>query len=250
MNKFTILPVVLLCEAFCFGGMVETAQGVFGYTDTPLLGWCDYHKHDPNRPLPEYVAPGPFQESINPPSDAIVLFGDTIQTGRTNWTSEQSFGDCQLHLEFMIPEEHKGSFVDRGNSGVLLMGLYEIQIFDSHPSHKQQIYPDGQCAAVYGETPPLVNACRRPGQWQTYDILFTRPVFEAGKVVRPAMITMLHNGILVHWNTVIHGPMGYREILPYQPHPDKLPLVLQGHKSPVQFRNVWIRPLDEIIQEE
>lgn len=266
MSKFTIVFVILLCTALCFGGRTQTAQGVFGYTDTPLLGWCDYHKHDPNRPLPVYVDPGPFTESLYPPSDAVVLFnGDnlsrwqagswqivdhTLRAGQGNLTSRQSFGSCQLHLEFRIPEDQTGSLVDRGNSGVLLMGLYEVQIFDSHPSHPKQIYPDGQCAAVYGETPPLVNACRPAGRWQTYDIFFSRPLFKEGNVVRPAMITMLHNGILVHWNTVIHGPMAYREILPYRPHPDQLPLVLQGHKSPVQFRNIWIRPLDNPAQEE
>lgn len=256
----------MISSALCCAKTVKTAQGVFGYTDTSQLPWCSYIKHDPNRPMPVYVNPGPFGESANPPSDAIILFdgknlsqwqpnewktaNETVQAGQGNLTSRQPFSDCQLHLEFMIPEDQTGSIMDRGNSGVLLMGLYEVQIFDSHPSHHKQIYPDGQCAAVYGETPPLVNACRPPGQWQAYDILFTAPVFKNGKVVKPAILTMLHNGILVHFNTIIHGPMAHQKILPYQPHPDKLPLMLQGHKSPIRFRNIWIRPLDKTDHKE
>ncbi len=244
-------------------GLIETSRGVTGYQGTPLLDWCGYIKHDPNRPQPVYVDPGSSQVFDRPPSDAILLFGGgqmlsswepeswqviegALVAGQGDLTSRQAFGDCQLHLEFMIPQELKTSFMNRGNSGVFLMGLYEIQIFDSHPCHRRQIYPDGQCAAIYGDTPPLVNVCRPAGQWQTYDILFTRPVFAKDQVVKPASITMLHNGVLVHYNAIIHGPTGHQEILTYQPHPDKLPLKLQGHGCPVHFRNIWIRPLDRI----
>ena len=125
------------------------------------------------------------------------------------------------------------------------MGLYEVQIFDSHPSHKLQIYPDGQCASIYGETPPLLNACRKPGQWQSFDIIFTAPVFKDGKLSKPAVVTVLHNGVLVHYNTIIHGPMAWGRIAQYKPHGDK-PLRIQGHSSPVRFRNIWIRPLNNI----
>ena len=128
------------------------------------------------------------------------------------------------------------------------MGRYEVQIFDSHPSHKLQVYPDGQCAAIYGETPPLVNACRKPSQWQSFDIIFTAPVFTDGKLSKPASVTMLHNGVLVHFNTVIHGPVQWRSIAQYKPHADKLPLKLQGHGSPVRFRNIWIRPYDNFTE--
>ena len=123
------------------------------------------------------------------------------------------------------------------------MGLYEVQIFDSHPSHEKQIYADGQCAAIYGETPPLVNACRPPGQWQSFDIFFNAPVFKNGKLSKPASVTMLHNGVLVHLNTVIHGPIAWRKISEYQPHADSMPLKISGHSSPVRFRNIWVRPL-------
>jgi len=132
--------------------------------------------------------------------------------------------------------------MSRGNSGVLLMGTYEIQIFDSHPQHAEQIYPDGQAASIYGQTPPLVNACRRPGEWQSFDIVFTAPVFADGKLAKRATVTLLHNGVPVHRNQEIMGPMAHCRIAPYEPHPAKLPLALQGHGSPVRFRNVWIRP--------
>jgi len=123
--------------------------------------------------------------------------------------------------------------------------VYEIQIFDSHPSHEEQIYPDGQCAAVYGETPPRVNACRAAGEWQSFDIVFTAPVFRDGQVVKLPTVTMHHNGILVHPATPGHGPCAHRNVLPCKPHADRMPLVLQGHGSPVEFRNIWIRPLEK-----
>lgn len=260
----TVLWIFLTIHAAGYpGGMIETPQGVAGYRDTALLDWCGYLKHDPNRPQPVYVDPGSIEVSACPPSDAVILFDGgqslsswetgswqivdgVMEAGRGDLASRQAFGDCQLHLEFMIPAETKMSFMNRGNSGVFLMGLYEIQIFDSHPSHKKQLYPDGQCAAVYGDTPPLVNACRPAGQWQTYDILFTAPVFEKDQAVKPATLTMFHNGVLVHFNTIIHGPTNHQTILPYQRHPDKMPLKLQGHGCPVRFRNIWIRPLGPV----
>ena len=109
--------------------------------------------------------------------------------------------------------------------------------------HAEQIYADGQAGSVYGQTPPMVNVCRKPGEWQSFDIVFTAPMFEEGKLVKPASVTMLHNGVLVLLNQPIMGPMSHRVILPYAAHPPKLPLVLQGHGSPVRFRNIWIRPL-------
>ena len=111
--------------------------------------------------------------------------------------------------------------------------------------HEEQIYPDGQAASIYGQTPPLVNACRKPGQWQSFDIVFTAPVFEGEKLVKRAKVTVFHNGVLVHWDQEIMGPMTHRRIDPYRPHPAKLPLVLQGHSSPLRFRNIWIRPLSK-----
>ncbi len=241
---------------------ITTPGGVYGHPDTPKLPWCDYLKHDANRPLPAFVDTGAKDVSVVPPSDAEVLVGgkDMSAWNASDWklsqgvmtagsgslTSRKSYGDCQLHLEFMVPQEPSKVIGNRGNSGIILMGLYEVQIFDSHPSHKLQIYPDGQCAAIYGETPPLRNACRKPGQWQSFDIIFTAPVFKDGKLSKPAAVTVLHNGVLVHFNTIIHGPMAWRGISQYKPHGDKLPLKIQGHSSPVRFRNIWIRPLVNI----
>ena len=247
-------------------GLIErkTDSGtVVGYRDTPTLPSTGdkYHVHDPDRPVPKQVAPGSWDAPLGrsaAPADAIVLFdgedlskwepstwkvGDGwMEAGDGSLQTKQAFGDCQLHLEWMAPTQPE-TLMNRGNSGVLLMGLYEIQIFDSHPMHAQQIYPDGQAASVYGQTPPLVNASRRPGQWQSYDIVFLAPVFENGNLAKPAVVTVFHNGVLVHLSQPIMGPMAHRVILPYSPHAAKQPLALQGHNSPVRFRNVWIRPL-------
>jgi hypothetical protein len=166
-----------------------------------------------------------------------------LEAGHESLESREAFGDCQLHVEFRTPTQPPDNFMNRGNSGVLLMGKYEVQIFDSWHEHPQQIYADGQAASIYGQTPPLVNACRAPGQWQSYDIVFTAPRFADGKVVRPGVLTMLHNGVLVHLEQLVYGEMAHRQIVPLQAHAGKLPLVIQGHGSPVQFRNIWIRPL-------
>ncbi len=243
----------------------ETPTGkVVGYKDTPLLPWTDnkYHVHDPDRPVPKHVVTDPASTRAEPgkaPADAIVLFDgqDLSQWEPSSWKVEkgytevtqgslktkQAFGDCQLHLEWMAPTAPAPHMMSRGNSGVLLMGRYEIQIFDSHPMHAEQIYPDGQAASIYGQTPPLVNACRKPGEWQTFDIVFTAPVFDGDKVAHPARVTMFHNGLLVHANQEIMGPMTHRRIAPYRPHAAKEPLGVQGHGSPLRFRNIWIRPL-------
>ena len=244
----------------------KTESGtIVGYKDTPLLPSTGgkYHVHDPDRPVPPAVTPGrPSAEDRagSAPSDAIVLFGGedlskwkpstwkvadgAVEAGDDSLETKDAFGDCQLHLEWMAPTTPQDNMMHRGNSGVLLMGKYEVQIFDSHGTNEVQIYPDGQAASIYGQTPPRVNACRKAGQWQSFDIVFTAPVFEGDKLTAPASITMFHNGLLVHLDQEIMGPMAHRVIAPYKAHPAKLPLVLQGHGSPVRFRNVWIRPLD------
>jgi len=245
----------------------KTESGVIvGYRDTPLQPWTGdkYHVHDPDRPAPKYVVPGRAStpdKAGSAPSDAIVLFDGadlsqwepstwkmedgSVEAGEGSLVTKQPFGDCQLHVEWMAPTEPPKHLTSRGNSGVILMGTYEIQIWDSHPSHAEQMYPDGQAASIYGQTPPRVNVCRAPGEWQSFDLVFAAPVFEGEKLVKPAFVTMFHNGVLVHLNQQIMGPMAHAQIIPYSPHPAKLPLVLQGHGSPVRFRNVWIRPLDE-----
>ncbi len=244
----------------------KTAEGtIVGYQDTPLMPWTGnkYHVHDPDRPIPPVVIPRPVGSPLPAapaPSDATVLFDGkdvgrwkpsswevqdgALQAGHESLESKEAFGDCQLHVEFATPTDVSGEFMNRGNSGVLLMGKYELQIFDSWHEHPQQIYPDGQAASIYGQTPPLANACLPPGQWQSFDIVFTAPVFADGKLAQPATVTMYHNGVLVHLGQEIMGEMAHRQIVPCAPHPAKLPLVLQGHGSAVRFRNVWIRPLN------
>lgn len=206
-------------------------------------------------PKPKVVDPGP---PGGPPSDAVVLFdGKNLSkwNGGEKWvlkdgygismsgiSTKQAFGDCQLHIEWASPEEAKGTGQGRGNNGVDMMGRYEIQILDSY---NNDTYFDGQAASIYKQRPPLVNACRKPGEWQTYDIMFKAPRFdEQGKLLRPAYVTLLHNGVLVQDHFEIMGATAYRKPPIYSPHPPKLPLSLGYHGSPVRFRNIWIRELE------
>jgi hypothetical protein len=224
--------------------------------------------HDRNRPVPPIIDPGTASTPDTPgrpPSDAIVLFDGKDSShwvgkdgGPAKWkvengymqvvaetgniSSREAFGDCQLHVEFWEPVPAVGEDQDRGNSGVFLMGLYEIQVLDSY---KNKTYADGQAAAVYGQYPPLVNASRPPGEWQTYDIVFHRPHFSDGKLTRPARVTVLHNGVLVQDNVEPTGPTAHGERPPYKAGPDKLPMQLQDHGHPVRYRNIWYRELKE-----
>jgi hypothetical protein len=234
----------------------KDGSGVFGYKDTPKLPWCDYLVHDPDRPAPPKVDPGPAPAPAPIPADAIVLFGgnDLSPWSPSAWTTENGelvaragslaskevFGDIQLHVEWMPPANWTGSWDNAGNNGVVLMGLYEIQIFDSFGV---KWCPDGQCAAVYAQTPPLVNACRKPGEWQSYDVVFTAPRYEGDKLVAAPRITMHHNGVLVHLNQEIYGETGHRVLPRHRGHKSVGPIILAGHGCPVRFRNIWLRKL-------
>jgi len=155
--------------------------------------------------------------------------------------TKQGFGDVQLHIEWAAPTPAKGEGQERGNSGVFLMGMYEVQVLDSY---RNKTYPDGQAGAVYGQYPPLVNASRPPGEWQTYDIVFHGPRFDAGgKLLRPARMTVVFNGVLVQDNVVLTGPTAHQTRPPYAAHPEKLPLSLQDHGNPMRFRNIWVREI-------
>ena len=224
--------------------------------------------HDVDRAQPPVVDPGPSsnERPTPPPSDAIILFdGKDLSRwvsrdgGIAKWkigkgymevvkgsggiSTRQGFGDCQLHVEWRTPMPVKGQSQERANSGVFLMGMYELQVLDSY---QNRTYPDGQAATVYGQYPPLVNASRPPGAWQTYDILFRRPRFDSGgKVLQPARMTALHNGVLVQDNVVLTGPTAHKERPPYKQHPDRLPVSLQDHGDPVRYRNIWIRELPD-----
>jgi hypothetical protein len=221
--------------------------------------------HDPARPLPPVVAPGPAGPPVPAPADAVVLFGGRDLAAWTDakgqparWKVEdgymevvpktggirtvRGFGDCQLHVEWMAPSPAKGAGQDRGNSGVFLMDTYEVQVLDCYGN---TTYADGMTAALYGQHPPLVNACRPPGEWQTYDIVFRRPRFDKdGKVLSPARMTVFHNGLLVHECAVLTGPTAHKARPPYRAHADRLPVSLQDHDHPVRFRNIWLRELE------
>ena len=217
-------------------------------------------------PRPRVVDPGPAPTAPAPvPADAIVLLGQDLSAWNNaeNWkvadgvatvgkgqiTTKQGFGDCQLHVEFRTPADTSGKGQQRSNSGVFLMGKYEIQILDSFQDGTDNpvTYFDGQCGALYKQQPPAVNACRRPGEWQTYDILFTRPRFAAdGSLEKPGRISVLHNGVAIHSDTVIKGDTFFHAPPSYTKHDDALPLAIQDHGNPVQFRNIWIRPFEPV----
>ncbi|MBN2474884.1 MAG: DUF1080 domain-containing protein [Pirellulales bacterium] len=208
---------------------------------------------------PKTIDPGP---PGGPPADAIVLFDgkDLSQfEGGQQWlirdgcavcqgggiTTKQAFGDCQLHVEWASPSEVKGSGQGRGNSGVYLMGRYEVQILDSYDN---PTYFDGQCGSIYKQSPPLVNVCRKPGEWQTFDVIFEAPRFDdQGQLTQPATMTVLHNGLLIQNHFELLGSTAWHEPPKYHAHPPKLPLHLQNHGNPVRFRNIWIRELKQRV---
>ena len=205
---------------------------------------------------PAVVDPG---DGRNAPSDAIVLFdgtdlsawkggeswtiaeGTASPAGRGGITTTESFGDVQLHVEWAAPEKVEGSGQGRGNSGIYFMGKYEVQILDSY---ENETYFDGQAGSIYKQWPPLVNACRAPGKWQTYDIVFNAPRFDdQGHVLKPAVVTVLHNGVVVQNHTELLGGTYYEQPPHYEAHADRLPIHIQDHGNPVRFRNIWVRPL-------
>jgi hypothetical protein len=154
--------------------------------------------------------------------------------------TKRHFGDCQFHVEWATPEKPDGGPMTWGNSGVLFLGKYEVQILESHDSH---IYADGNAGAIYGQTPALVNASRKPGEWQSFEIIFLAPRFEGGKLLRPAYFTVFHNGVLVQYHKASLGPTMHREVATYNSRETTGPILLQAHGSAVRFRNVWVRPL-------
>jgi hypothetical protein len=164
--------------------------------------------------------------------------------GAGDLITKEAFGNCQLHIEFREPAEVKSSGQGRGNSGVYLMGKYEIQVLDSY---NNPTYSNGQAGAVYKQHVPLVNASRKPGEWQSYDIIFTAPLFkENGDLESPARVTVMHNGVLIQNNVTILGTTDWVMKPKYKKHAAKLPLMLQDHGddgNPISYRNIWIRNL-------
>jgi hypothetical protein len=237
-----------------------------GFKDTPMLPGLPWHVHDPDRPHPPAVKPAAVPGGA--PSDATVLFDGKdlskwVQRGRgaqrgqltdAHWKVEDGylevgggtgdlltrdkFGDCQLHIEWSSPSVVRGNSQSRGNSGVLLMSRYEIQVLDAY---NNPTYADGQAGAIYGQWPPLANPARQPGDWNTYDIVFEAPKFEGEKLVKPAYFTVFYNGVVVHNRKESMGPMVYRQVAHYTPHAPEDSLMLQDHNNPVRYRNIWIR---------
>jgi hypothetical protein len=238
----------------------KDGSGIFGYRDTPVQAWSGYRVHDPDRPNPKRIDPGEFSSEAKPgrpPSDAVVLFGGRdlakwksnqwkieggeLVAGEGNLDTADDYGSFQLHLEWRVPAEETPNIMDRGNNGVFIMGLFEVQIFDSF---RTKIYPDGQAASIYGQTPARVNAQRQPPAWEIYDILFQAPEFTGPKLSRPPFVTVLHNGVAVHHHQEIYGGTVHRSLpLAIPAGMTRGPLRLSGHHCPVRFRNIWLRPM-------
>lgn len=258
------MPTCLAARAFAIIAVSFVATVSRADEQRPA-GWL---AHDMTRPKPPVVKPGKLQLPVDPPGDAVVLFNGqdlsnwrSADGGPAKWRvrdgvmesvpgsgyvySAGKFGDVQLHVEWAAPTPAKGKSQGRGNSGVFLMGLYEVQVLDSY---ENETYADGQAGAIYGQYPPLVNASLPPGEWQSYDIVFRRPRFrEDGTVESPARITVLFNNILVQDAVEPWGPTTWLQNKPYKPGPEKLPLSLQDHGNPVLYRNIWLRELKETV---
>lgn len=247
------------------GPVAGPGGAAIGYTNMAEIPGTPWRIHDAARPQPPVVTPG--ATSADPPSDAIVLFGgkDLAQwvqvrqgqrvaptwpvhdgyfetgTGSGSLVTRESFGSVQLHVEFATPAKVSGNSQGRGNSGVKFMDLYEVQVLDSF---ENPTYADGMAASIYGDYPPLVNAARRPGEWQTYDIVFEAPQFRGSTLVRPAYITVFWNGVLAQLRRPVSGPTSpTMQVHSYTAHDAELPMTLQDHSNPVRYRNVWIRRL-------
>lgn len=258
------LPITLLTLTGLVPVMGTLCNGAPGYSDTPMVVDApEYHVHDPARPQPEVVVPGEINRytlMASPPSDAIVLFDGTnfdawsggpwklgigymeVVPKSENLKTRESFGDIQLHLEWRTPADIVGEGQGRGNSGVFLMGRYEIQILDNY---QNTTYADGSAGAVYGARPPLVNASRARGEWQSYDIIWRGPRFDGDQLTRPATVTVLQNGVLVQDHYVLQGESVHKKAAVYTPHAPTGPIMLQEHKNRIRFRNIWVRPLPD-----
>ena len=242
-----------------------------GYRDTPVLPNSKWRVHDIDRPPPPVVTPSAPAQAGRPPSDAVVLFdgagldawrgrgggpaawtlvdGDAVEVspGSGDIHTAEAFGSCQLHVEWRAPTAIRADSQGRGNSGVFLLGLYEVQVLDGY---ENPTYADGLTAAIYGQYPPLANACVLPGEWHVYDIVFEAPVYEGRVLASPAYMTVLHNGVLVHHRQRMQGPTAHRALASYdEPHGPTGPLVLQDHGDPVRFRNIWLRPIRSFLAE-
>ncbi len=257
----------------CLSALVISAgaaDGKLGYTTTPIIPGTQWHVHDGDRPQPKIVTPGTtFSHSAPAPGDAVILFDGhnldqwTGNDGKASWKVENGymevapktgsirtkdkFADFQLHIEFATPAKVDGNSQGRGNSGILFNGIYEVQVLDSYDN---PTYPDGQAGGIYGQSPPLVNASKPPGAWQTYDIIFESPRWDAnGKIEKKAAVTVIHNGVVLHHRKEFAGTTPHQNNGNYdKPHDPEMFIQLQDHNNPMRFRNIWIRSIGEYDQ--
>jgi len=269
MQKISVLSAALLVAGFVVGSpSSNAADSPLGYKDTPIIPGQPWHVHDPDRPHPRIVTPAAtFSHNAAAPADATVLFDGKdlskwqndkgqaaewkVENGymevvakKGNISTKEEFGDFQLHIEFATPANVQGNSQGRGNSGIFLHGIYEMQVLDSYDN---PTYADGQVGAMYGQYPPLVNPVKKPGEWQSYDIIFEAPQFDKdGKLIKKASVTSILNGVVVHHKKEYMGPTQHKELTNYdRVHSSRGPIALQDHGNPMRFRNIWIRPLGE-----
>ena len=262
------LCFTLLTAGLVAASLADDKPHPIGYQDTPIIPGTKWHVHDGERPQPPVVTPGEpsTQDKVGAaPSDATVLFDGTdlskwkmdkdgsdavwkVENGYVEvvpksgyMATRDEFGpDFQLHVEFATPNPPSGNSQGRGNSGVFLFGRYEIQVLDSY---ENPTYADGGATAIYGYMPPQVNASLPPGKWQTYDIICEGPHFVDGKLTKPLVVTVLHNGVVTQNHTALIGETPHKQVGTYHAHPEKGPIKLQDHGNPMRFRNIWIREL-------
>jgi len=265
--RSVLTPALTVWLCVAAARAVSTGEPFYGDAPDEHHPWA---VHDQNRPQPQRVEPGTFsspEQPGQPPADAVVLFDGTDAT-LANWEADKpgseptrwvvkegalicvpkagyirskaKFGDCQLHVEWAAPTPPQDESQGRGNSGVFLMGLMEVQVLDNYDN---PTYADGFAASVYGVQPPLANALRAPGQWQMYDIVFRRPVYRQGAVVDPGYVTVFLNGVLVQDHTPLEGATGHMKRPSPGAFPEVGPLKLQDHGNPVRYRNIWYRAL-------
>jgi beta-glucosidase len=274
INLSACLLALAVTGAVAVGESANQPEAIDGFTNTPMEPYGQWHVHDPNRPQPRVVTPGAaFSENAPPPSDAEMLFDGTdlskweMGDGKeAKWHVRDGFvetqrgggirtrgkwADFQLHVEFSEPNPPHGASQGRGNSGILINNMYEVQVLDSYQA---KTYPDGQCGAIYGQQPPLVNACKAPGEWQTYDIIFESPRWDKnGDLTKRAVITVIQNGVVVqnHYELIgmtdgINSELPWKSASKYPPaHSPEVFIELQDHNNPVRFRNIWVRTLGE-----
>ena len=266
--KIFAIAILAMCALPILLYSVPKESPQYGKTiQTEFQEGSKYRIHDGNRPQPRKVTP---PKPGTAPSDAVVLFdGKNLDKwkgpkdspakwkiedgvliadkGSRSIITKEEFGDCQLHLEWMAPKDREFKGQKGSNSGVFLMGRYEVQILSNY---ENKTYPDGQAGAIYSQYPPLVNASVSPGTWQTYDIIFEAPEFDGDKVKKPAYMTVIHNGVVIHNHQEVLGLTLWKKKSIYKPHGPKGPISLQYHNDPIRFRNIWVRPIGEYDQQE